>query len=115
MGAAAFVDHHCHSLVESWAKADTPPWPAWRRCFTESTSERVLARDVPDLLGYRHFLCAFGKLIGAASAGERDVVTARDRLASAGPEAYLRWLLDDAGVAALLVDTGYGGAGALAI
>jgi uncharacterized protein len=115
MPAAAFVDHHCHSLVTDWARAGLPPWPAWRRCFTESTSERVLARDVPHLLGYRHFLLALGKLIGTESAGERQVVIARDRLAGAGPEAYLRWLLDDAGVAALLVDTGYGGAGTLAL
>ncbi len=114
MRAAAFVDHHCHSLVETWAKADTPPWPSWRRCFTESTSERVLARDVPDLLSYRHFLRALGKLVGAESSGEREVVSARDRLAGADPEAYLRRLLDDAGVAALLVDTGYGGAAMLA-
>jgi len=115
MPPAGFVDHHCHSLVANWARADVPPWPAWRRCFTESTSERVLARDVPDLLGYRHFLRALGKLIGAESAGERDVVTARDRLARADPMAYLRRLLNDAGVTALLVDTGYGGAGTLAL
>src|SRR6266699_5023015 len=114
MPPAGFVDHHCHSLVANWARADVPPWPAWRRCFTESTSERVLSRDVPDLLGYRHFLRALGKLIGAESAGERDVVTARDRLARADPMAYLRRLLDDAGVTALLVDTGYGGSGTLA-
>jgi predicted TIM-barrel fold metal-dependent hydrolase len=111
---AAFVDHHCHSLVADWAKADVPPWPSWRRCFTESTSERVLARDVPDLLGYRHFLRAISTLVGAPTSGEREVLAARDRLAGAGPDAYLRRLLDDAGVAALLVDTGYGGAGALA-
>jgi hypothetical protein len=115
MRATAFVDHHCHSLVETWAKADTPPWPSWRRCFTESTSERMLARDVPDLLGYRHFLRALAKLVGAESSGEREVVSARDRLAGANPEAYLRHLLDDAGVATLLVDTGYGGAAMLAL
>src|SRR6266536_1764411 len=114
MGAAAFVDHHCHSLVESWAKADTPPWPAWRRCFTESTSERVLARDVPDLLCYRHFLLALAKFVGAEASGERRVVAARDRLAGADPAGYLRRLLDDAGTAALLVDTGYGWPGTLA-
>jgi uncharacterized protein len=111
--AAAFVDHHCHSLVSNWTRADTPPWPSWRRCFTESTSERVLARDVPDLLGYRHFLAALAKVVGAESSGEREVVAARDRLAAADSDEYLRWLLDDAGVDTLLVDTGYGGAGTL--
>jgi uncharacterized protein len=114
MPPAGFVDHHCHSLVADWAEVGVPPWPAWRRCFTESTSERVLGRDVPDLLGYRHFLLTLGKLIGADSAGERQVVAARDRLAGADPRAYLRWLLDDAGIATLLVDTGYG-AGALGL
>jgi hypothetical protein len=113
MQAAAFVDHHCHSLIETWAKADAGPWPSWRRCFTESTSERVLARDVTDLLGYRHFLGALGELAGAGSTAEREVVAARDQLAGADPEAYLRRLMDDAGVAALLVDTGYGGPGTL--
>jgi hypothetical protein len=113
MQAAAFVDHHCHSLIETWAKADARPWPSWRHCFTESTSERVLARDVTDLLGYRHFLGALSGLVGAESRSERDVVAARDELAGAEPETYLRRLLDDAGIEALLVDTGYGGPGTL--
>ena len=113
MQAAAFVDHHCHSLIETWAKADAGPWPSWRHCFTESTSERVLARDVTDLLGYRHFLGALSGLAGAESRSERDVVAARDELAGAEPETYLRRLLDDAGIEALLVDTGYGGPGTL--
>jgi uncharacterized protein len=111
--AAAFVDHHCHSLTTAWAKADAPPWPLWRRCFTESTSERVLARDVPDLLGYRHFLRALAGVVGANSGDEREVVAARDQLAAADAEAYLRRLLDHAGVGAMLVDTGFGGTGAL--
>jgi uncharacterized protein len=113
MHAAAFVDHHCHSVIETWAKADSGPWPSWRRCFTESTNERVLARDVIDLLGYRHFLAALGGLIEAESSSERDVVAARDDLAGANPEWYLRRLMDDAGIEALLVDTGYGGPGTL--
>jgi hypothetical protein len=113
MRAAAFVDHHCHSLVSGWAKADSPPWPSWRRCFTESTNERVLARDVPDLLGYRHFLRALGGLVGVDSSDEREVLAARDQLAEADAEGYLRRLLDHAGIAAMLVDTGFGGAGTL--
>jgi hypothetical protein len=69
---------------------------------------------VPDLLGYRHFLGALSGLAGAGSRSEREVVAARDELAGADPEAYLRRLMDDAGVASLLVDTGYGGPGTLA-
>jgi uncharacterized protein len=113
MRAAAFVDHHCHSLVSGWAKADARPWPSWRRCFTESTNERVLARDVPDLLGYRHFLRALGGVVGVDSSDEREVLAARDQLAEADAEGYLRRLLDHAGIAAMLVDTGFGGAGTL--
>ena len=113
MRAAAFVDHHCHSLVTGWAKADAPPWPSWRRCFTESTNERVLARDVPELLGYRHFLRALGEVVGAGSSDERDVLAARDQLAEADADGYLRRLLDHAGTGAMVVDTGFPGAGAL--
>jgi uncharacterized protein len=68
---------------------------------------------VPDLLGYRHFLAALAALLETAAGGpvddlERRVVAARDRLAAADPGGYLRRLLDDAGVAAWLVDTGFG-------
>src|SRR6266545_3092841 len=110
-----FVDHHCHSLLRSWPEASASEWPAWRRCFTESTDRRVLARDVPDLLGYRRFLTALAPLVGAEGSGELAVVEARDRLAGAEPEAYLRMLLGNCAMAALLVDTGYGGPGTLAL
>lgn len=46
---------------------------------------------------------------------ERRVLTRRDQLAAANPAGYLRGLLDDAGVAALLVDTGFGGPGTLGL
>ncbi len=109
-----FVDHHCHSLLRSWPRAAAPAWPAWRRCFTESADELVLARDVPDLLGYRRFLAALAPLIGAEDTSEQAVVTARDRLAGADPEAYLHMLLGNCVMGVLLVDTGYGGPGMLA-
>jgi predicted TIM-barrel fold metal-dependent hydrolase len=67
---------------------------------------------VPDLLGYRHFLGALAGLLGVGGGPggdlERRVVAARDRRAAADPAGYLRWLLDEAGVATWLVDTGYG-------
>src|SRR6266511_3887428 len=69
-----FVDHHCHSLLRSWPEASASEWPAWRRCFTESTDRRVLARDVPDLLGYRRFLTALAPLVGAEGSGELALV-----------------------------------------
>jgi hypothetical protein len=110
-----FVDHHCHSLLRSWPEASASGWPAWRRCFTESTDQLVLARDVPDLLGYRRFLTSLAPLVGAEGSDERAVVEARDRLAGGEPEAYLRMLLGNCAMAALLVDTGYGGPGTLAL
>jgi uncharacterized protein len=111
--AVSFVDHHCHSLLRSWPAAAGAEWPAWRRCFTESTDERVLARDVPELLGYHRFLSTIAPLVGAESSAEQAVVTARDRVAGADPARYLRMLLDDCATGSLLIDTGYGGPGTL--
>jgi predicted TIM-barrel fold metal-dependent hydrolase len=107
---APLVDHHCHGLDPGWTVAAGPSWPSWRRCFSESPDERVLARDVPELLGYRHFRAALAWQLGA-DADEGALVAARDRLAAADPDGYLRRLLDSAGIAELLVDTGFGGPG----
>jgi len=112
LAGGPFVDHHCHSLVAAWQRVGGGPWPAWRRCFTEATRPASLAADVPDLLGYRHFLAALAALLGGDMGPEEDlerrVVAGRDELAAADPGGYLRRLLDGAGTAALLVDTGFG-------
>jgi len=113
LAGGPFVDHHCHSLVAGWQRVGGGPWPAWRRCFTEARRPASLVTDVPGLLGYRHFLAALAALLGAGGAGqgedlERRVVAARDQLAAADPDEYMKWLLDGAGTAALLVDTGFG-------
>jgi uncharacterized protein len=112
LAGGPFVDHHCHSLVAGWQRVGGGPWPAWRRCFTEATRPASLAADVPDLLGYRHFLAALAALLGGDMGPEEDlerrVVAGRDELAAADPGGYLRRLLDGAGTAALLVDTGFG-------
>src|SRR5919198_1889182 len=107
------VDHHCHSLSAGWHRVGGGPWPAWRRCFTEAGRPASLATDVPGLLGYRHFLTALAGLLDAGTAGspedlERLLADRRDRLAEADPAGWLRRLLDHAGAAALLVDTGFG-------
>ena len=112
-----FVDHHCHSLCGTWAVAGGEP-PGWRRCFTEADDAVTLTCHVPGLLGYRRFLVAIAELLGVEPSGEdleRRVLARRDGLAAADPAGYLRELLDDAGVAALLVDTGYGGPGTLGL
>ena len=111
MAGGPFVDHHCHSLVAGWQRVGGGPWPAWRRCFTEATRPASLAGDVPDLLGYRHFLAALAALLVGDTGPEdleRRVVAGRDELAATDPGGYLRRLLDGAGTAALLVDTGFG-------
>jgi predicted TIM-barrel fold metal-dependent hydrolase len=117
LGDLALADHHCASLFASWARAGGGQWPAWRASFTGAGRPAGLARDVPALLGYRHFLTALAALLdvpgdaGPASGEEleRAVVARRDELASADARGYLRLLLDHAGTAALLVDAAGGG------
>jgi uncharacterized protein len=110
------LDHHCHSLVETWTDTtrDAAAAPAWRGCFTESADPVTLARDVPELLAYRHFLAALAGRLDLEPSAERlpeleaRVAARRDELALADPGGYLAGLLDHAGVAGLLVDTGFG-------
>jgi uncharacterized protein len=117
LGDLAFADHHCASLFASWARAGGGQWPAWRASFTGAGRQAGLARDVPGLLGYRHFLTALAALLdvpgdsGPASGEELEqaVVGRRDELAAADARGYLRLLLDHAGTAALLVDAAGGG------
>jgi uncharacterized protein len=119
LGDVPLVDHHCHSLLATWRRTGGGPWPDWRRCFTEATRPASLARDAPGMLGYHHFLTALAELLGVkanptvtatavtAEELERQVVTRRDELAGTDPARYLRLLLDHAGTAALLVDSGF--------
>jgi uncharacterized protein len=119
LGDLALADHACASLLATWARAGGGQFPAWRASFTGAGRRAGLAaRDVPGLLGYRHFLAALADLLDVAPAEpdprageelERQLVARRDELAGADPSGYLRLLLDHAGIAALLVDTGAGG------
>jgi uncharacterized protein len=116
LGELALADHACASLAAGWARAGGGQWPAWRAAFTGAGRPAGLARDVPGLLGYRHFLAALADLLDVTAeegpaAGEeleRQVVARRDQLAGADPDGYLRLLLDHAGTAVLLVDPGPG-------
>jgi uncharacterized protein len=115
LGDLVLADHSCTSLLATWARAGGGQFPAWRASFTGAARPAGLAaRDVPGLLGYRHFLATLADLLDVAPAEageelERQVVARRDELARADPSGYLRLLLDHAGIAALLVDTGAGG------
>ena len=123
LGDLLLADHHCGSLLTTWAEVGGGQWPAWRASFTGAARRGGLARDVPGLLGYRHFLAALAGLLEVTAGGpdssppdplsgeelERQVAARRDELAGADPDGYLRLLLDHAGTAALLVDTGAGG------
>jgi uncharacterized protein len=123
LGDLALADHACASLAAGWARAGGGQWPAWRAAFTGAGRPAGLARDVPGLLGYRHFLAALADLLDVAgeegpAAGEeleRQVVARRDQLAGADPDGYLRLLLDHAGTAVLLVDPGPGGEEVVAV
>jgi uncharacterized protein len=113
LGDLVLADHSCASLLTTWARAGDGPWPAWRASFTGAGRPASLARDVPGLLGYRHFLTALAALLDVTGEPgeelERAVAARRDELAEADPGGYLRLLLDHAGTAALLVDAGGGG------
>jgi predicted TIM-barrel fold metal-dependent hydrolase len=117
LGDLVLADHSCASLLATWARVGGGQWPAWRASFTGAGRPASLARDVPGLLAYRHFLTALADLLDVAGesgpmAGEeleRQVVARRDQLAGADPGGYLRLLLDHAGTAALLVDAGFRG------
>jgi predicted TIM-barrel fold metal-dependent hydrolase len=120
LGDLALADHHCAGLLAGWVRVGGGQWPAWRASFTGAARPASQARDVPGLLAYRHFLTALAALLDVSGedapsdplAGEeleRQVAARRDELVAADPGAYLRRLLDHAGTAALLVDTGAGG------
>jgi predicted TIM-barrel fold metal-dependent hydrolase len=129
LGDLALADHHCAGLLTGWGRVGGGQWPAWRASFTGAARPGSQARDVPGLLAYRHFLTALADLLDVTDAApqstggpglgppnpragdelERQVAARRDELVAAGPGAYLRRLLDHAGTAALLVDTGAGG------
>jgi uncharacterized protein len=113
LGDLVLADHSCASLLTTWASAGDGQWPAWRASFTGAGRPASLARDVPGLLGYRHFVTALAALLDVTGEPgdelERAVVARRDELAEADPGGYLRLLLDHAGTAALLVDAGGGG------
>lgn len=112
------IDQHCHSLLADWRSLG-PGDPGWRRCFSEAQRPASLHVDVPASAGYREFLRALTAFLGSPGepAPSREVAVVARRAAAVGSSAdeYLVRLFDDAGVASLVVDTGYGGPQAVSV
>lgn len=99
------IDGHAHPPL-----AAPPATPAeFVRFFTEAHDPVSLDRHAPQTLFYRSALRELAAFLGC-EATAAAVVAAR---AADAPAAYLRRLLADAGVAAVLLDDGYPAAGAL--
>ncbi len=109
---APLVDGHCHSIVRGWRKVGAAA-PRWRRCFTEATRPDSLAGDVPAMRGYREFLRAFAGYLGDGDGAQDEPAIAAERDQRAGEDGYLPGLMANAGIATLLVDTGYGASSVL--
>jgi uncharacterized protein len=133
IAALPAIDQHCHAPLVKWRSLGMDN-PAWRRCFTEARRPSSLSDDVPASAGYREFLSALAAYQGIASQGiatqgianqgipadradrlEATVIERRGAEVRAAGDDYLARLFDDARIAALLVDTGYGGKRALGV
>jgi predicted TIM-barrel fold metal-dependent hydrolase len=128
IAALPAIDQHCHAPLVRWRSLRTDN-AAWRRCFTEARRPSALSDDVPASAGYREFLSALAAYQGVAYQGvayqgldadaadrrEAAVIERRQAQVRAAGDDYLRRLFDDARIAALLVDTGYGGTRALGV
>jgi predicted TIM-barrel fold metal-dependent hydrolase len=101
------IDDHAHPML--------PPETAGRepfaRYFTEAHDAETVARHAPHTLFYRQALRELAAFLGCA-ADEEAVFAARAARPFAG---YLRRLLMDAGVEAMLLDDGYPREGALSV
>ena len=101
------IDNHAHPLLPPDVAAREP----FARYFTEAHDGETVARHAPHTLFYRQALRELATFLGC-SATEEETLAAR----AAQPfEAYVRRLLADAGVEAVLLDDGYPRAGALTL
>jgi uncharacterized protein len=94
------VDNHCHAVDLRQGHRDVE---AWRAHFSESPDARMRATDVADTVFYRRLLTEMAAHYGVP-AREEAVLAARAEL---GAEELTGRLFRDAGVGALVVDTGY--------
>jgi predicted TIM-barrel fold metal-dependent hydrolase len=99
LGGVAVVDNHCHPV-----NASLPASVAqWRECFTESADPGIRERDVAETVFYRRLLARMAAFHGVP-AREGELLAAR---AAAGVSALVTALFRDAGIEAVVMDTGY--------
>lgn len=105
--AIPLIDNHAHPMLPPEAASREP----FARYFTEGHDAETVGQHAPHTLFYRW---ALGELAGflGCEPSEQEVFAAR----AARPfEGYLRALLADAGVEAVLLDDGYPREGALSL
>ena len=98
-----FVDNHCHALEEDQRPASVG---AWRSHFTESPHPSMRTRDAADTAFYRRLLHAMTEFYGVADDEQSEQATLAARGRSTTGEIAAA-LFADAGVAGLVVDTGF--------
>lgn len=93
------VDNHCHAVDAQQGQTDLA---TWRALFTESPDPQVRRADVATTATYRRLLAAMERWYGVE--GESAVLKAR---AGRSAAELVTTLYADAGIEALVVDTGF--------
>lgn len=110
------VDNHCHGLVvEELLRSDPASFEArltlaGQAYLTSNGSEPATWRHIESLVEDNVFSIVSRRWLASYLACSDDpaaVVTARDKVMRADPVAYLRGLLDDQRITALVADEGY--------
>jgi predicted TIM-barrel fold metal-dependent hydrolase len=99
LGDVPVVDNHCHPVE---ARQSTDP-VTWREYFTESPDFRMRTEDAAHTTFYRRLIRAMATFHGV-EATEEAVLRARGRLHE---DQCVDALFADAGIAGIVVDTGY--------
>jgi len=94
-------DHHAHALLRQ-----PPVSPeSWLRFFSEASHPDLIRQHVPNTLFYRYAVKALAGFLGCQPTPEA-ILTERIRL---GEPLWARRLVDDANIAAMLIDYGFRG------
>lgn len=96
------IDNHCHAYVRSLGPLDGP---AYRRLFSEALAPEASRDHVPTAVYYRWALKELGRVLGCPPT-ERAVLERRNALPE---DRFAGLLLGEAGIEAMLIDTGLGG------